>query len=237
MKIVYWSPFFLSDEYPSVQMIYDEPISLLEDLRDKRNSDNTKDNFYSCHAFLNSVKNTFVLKIPFGITFGLDKELGPIYIDGLVDDMKHIVLKHPSQKNTMTFAIRGNWIFWSEDSLDMSTTPAYYHKPVFNGFYVGGRFNIGQWFRPVEGASQLFEDVNTVSFKRNDPIAYVKFHTDEPITLKRFYMTKELEELHWACVKYKRYEKGRALPYLYAKFEERGLNKIITAEIKKNVVN
>ena len=96
--------------------------------------------------------------------------------------------------------------------------------------------DIGQWFRPIEGATQLNENVNTVSIKRNDPIAYVKFQTDEPVQLKRFYMTKELEELSWGCIKYKRYEPARSLPYLYDKFNKRGLHKVITKEIKRNVV-
>jgi hypothetical protein len=115
--------------------------------------------------------------------------------------------------------------------------PAYYHKPVFDGYYIGGSMDIGQWFRPIEGATQLNPNVNTVSFKRNDPIAYVKFQTEEPVQLKRFYMTKEIEELSWGCIKYKKYEPRRTLPFLYDKFNKRGLNKIITREIEKNVVD
>jgi hypothetical protein len=218
-------------------MIYDTPPSLLDELREKRNPNNLRDNFYSCHAFLHGLKNTFILKIPYNLTFGLDEEIGTIFIDGNEEDMKHTRLKQPSQKNALTFTIRGNWIFWSDEPLEMSTSPAHYHNPIFNGFYVGGQFDIGRWFRPVEGAIQLHENINTVSFKRNDPIAYVKFHTNEPIQFKRFYITKELEELSWACIKYKRYEKSKSLPYLYNKLTTRGLDKIITKEIKRNVVD
>ena len=237
MKTVYWSPFFPSEQYPSVQLMYETPDPLLGNLIDRRNKKANGDNWFQCHAFLAGVKNTFVLRIPFNVSFGLDNELGVFPIDSDPENMKFVAIKQPSVTGAYTFAIRGNWIFWSEESLLMTSSPAYYHKPVVDGYYVGGSMDIGQWFRPIEGATQLNPSINTVSFKRNDPVAYVKFETDEPVQLKRFYMTKELEELSLGCIKYKRYQPRKALPYLYYKFGKRGLNKIITREIKKNVVD
>lgn len=237
MKTIYWSPFFPSEQYPSVQLMYETPDSLLQDLLPRRNKEANGDNWFQCHAFLGAVKNTFVLRIPFDVAFGLDSDVGVFPIDSKSENMQFVAIKQPSVIGAYTFAIRGNWIFWSEDSLVMTTTPAYYHESVVNGYYIGGSMDIGQWFRPVEGATQLRVDVNTVSFKRNDPIAYVKFVTDEPIQLKRFYLTKELEELSWGCIKYKQYEPHRTLSYLYGKFRQRGLDKIITRKIRENVVD
>jgi hypothetical protein len=236
MKTIYWSPFFPSEQYPSVQLMYETPDSLINDLMVRRNKKFTGDNWFQCHAFLGSVKNTFVLRIPFNVAFGLDKELGVFPIDSDSENMKFVVMKQPSVVDAYTFAIRGNWIFWSEEPLVMTSMPAHYHKPVVDGYYIGGSMDIGQWFRPIEGATQLNPDVNTVLFNRNDPIAYVKFETDESVQLKRFYMTTELEERSIGCIKYKRYEPKKSLPFLYAKFNKRGLNKIITREIKKNVM-
>jgi len=217
--------------------MYETPDPLLGDLLEKRNKEANGDNWFQCHAFLAGVKNTFVLRIPFDIAFGLDDELGVFPIGGDLENMKFVAIKQPSVIGAYTFAIRGNWIFWSEEPLIMTSSPAHYHKPVVDGYYIGGSMDIGQWFRPIEGATQLNPSINTVSFKRNDPIAYVKFETNELVQLKRFYMTKELEELSWGCIKYKRYEPHRALPFLYDKFGKKGLNKIITREIKKNVVD
>jgi hypothetical protein len=236
MKTVYWSPFFPTEQYPSVQLMYESPDSLLGDLLVRRNKGTNGDNWFQCHAFLASVKNTFVLRIPFDIAFGIDDKLGVFPISGDLENMKFVAMKQPSVIDAHTFAIRGNWIFWSEDSLEMTTSPAYYHNKVLDGYYIGGTMDIGKWFRPVEGATQLNVGTNTVSFNRNDPIAYVKFETSEPVQLKRFYLTKELEELSWGCIKYKKYEPRRALPYLYDKFNKTGINKIITREIRKNVV-
>jgi hypothetical protein len=235
MKTVYWSPFFPTEQYPSIQLMYETPDPLLSDLLPRRNKEANGDNWFQCHAFLASVKNTFVLRIPFDVAFGLDNELGVLPI-GDSENIKFVAMKQPSVVGAYTFTVRGNWIFWSEDSLEMVSSPAYYHQPVFDGYYIGGSMNIGKWFRPIEGATQLNPQINTVAFKRNDPIAYVKFLTEEQVQLKRFYLTKELEELSWGCIKYKRYEPHRALPFLYDKFRQRGLDKIITREIKRNVV-
>lgn len=238
MKTVYWSPFATKDKYPSVQLLYDTPDSLLQDLSKKRNKDANGDNWFQCHAFLGSVKNTFVLRLPFTVAFGLDKELGVFSITKEYEsNMEFVAIKQPSNVDAFTFAVRGNWIFWSEEPLTMTTSPAHYHRPVFDGHYVGGSMDIGKWFRPVEGAIQLNEGVDNVYIKRNDPIAYVKFHTEEPIQFKRFYMTAELEKLSWGCIKYKQHEPHKSLVYLYDKFTKRGLHNVITQQIKRNVVD
>ena len=238
MKTVYWSPFAIAEKYPSVQLLYNTPDPLLTDLTPRRNKEANGDNWFQCHAFQDSIKNTFILRLPFEVVFGLDKELGVFPIGSQYqNNLEFVKIKQPSVLNAYTFAVRGNWIFWSEGPLTMTTSPAHYHQPVFDGYYVGGSMDIGKWFRPVEGAIQLNESINTVQIKRNDPIAYVKFDTEERIQLKRFYMTKELEELSWGCVEYKQHDPHRGLQYLYDKFMNRGLHNVITQQIKGSVVD
>ena len=238
MKTVYWSPFYPLPEYASVQLMYEEPDSLLKDLLPRRNKEANGDNWFQCHAFQASVKNTFILRNNFSATFAIDDQMGILPMDINAErNSDFLTRKQPSVINAQTFATRGMWVFWSEEPMIMTTTPAHYHKLSFDGYYIGGSFDIGKWFRSIEGAIQLNEGVNTVLLNRGDPLAYVKFESVEQIELKRFYMTEELEALHWGCVRYKRYEPKRALPYLYDKFQSRGLDKIITREIKRNLVN
>lgn len=238
MKTVYWSPFSAIEKYPRIQLLYDTPDLLLSNLTSRRNKEANGDNWFQCHAFLQSIKNTFILRLPFEVAFALDSDLGVITIDQEHENnLEFVQMKQPSVLNAYTFTVRGNWIFWSEEPLTMTTTPAHYHESVFNGYYVGGSMDIGKWFRPVEGAIQLNEGVDVVYIKRNDPIAYVKFDTEEPVQLKRFYMTKELEELSWGCVKYKQHDPHRGLQYLYDKFTKRGLHNVVTQQIKENVVD
>jgi hypothetical protein len=234
MKTVYWSPFFPQEQYASVQLLYEEPDSLISDLMPRRNKEANGDNWFQCHAFLASVKNTFILRLPFTTSFGLDKDLGIFPIDSDVENMRFVAMKQPSVKNAYTFTVRGNWIFWSEDSMLMTSMPAHYHKPILDGYYIGGSMDIGKWFRPIEGAIQLNENVNTVLINRNDPIAYVKFNTEETVQLKRFYMTPEIEQIAWGCIKYKKHQSSKSLHYLYSKFKERKLDKRLNQLIKEN---
>jgi hypothetical protein len=237
MKTIYWSPFSKMEVYPSIQLLYDTPDSLITELMPRRNKEANGDNWFQCHAFQGSVKNTFILRLPFEIAFGLDSDLGIFSISKEYENnLEFVKMKQPSVIDAHTFAARGNWIFWSEEPLIMTTSPAYYHKPIFDGYYVGGAFDIGKWFRPVEGAIQLNKGINTAHIRRNDPIAYIKFDTEEPVQFKRFYMSKELEELSWGCVEYKYHDPHRPLSYLYDKFTNKGLPKIITKEIKRNLV-
>jgi len=238
MKTIYWSPFSVMEKYPSIQLLYETPDPLLQDLLPRRNKEANGDNWFQCHAFQGSIKNTFILRLPFEVAFGLDTDLGAFSIGQQhQNNMEYVKIKQPSVLNAYTFTVRGNWIFWSEEPLTMTTSPAYYHKPVFDGYYVGGSMDIGKWFRPVEGAIQLNNGIDVVHIKRNDPIAYVKFNTEEAVQLKRFYMTKELEELSWGCMKYKKHDPHRGLQYLYDKFTKGGLHNVITKEIKRNVVD
>jgi hypothetical protein len=237
MATVYWSPWYPTELYSSLHLLYDEPVSLLQDIKHKQSKGNRTENWYQCHAFLNSIKNTYVLKFPSSVTFGLHKDFGIINVVQNDPNIQFVSNKQPSVNGAFTFAILNNWLFWSDEPLEISSMPAYLHKPVFDGYYVPGSFNINSWFRPLEAAIQLNEGVEIVSIQKDDPLAYVKFHTNEPVTLKRFYMTKELEEMSQACIGYKRHDSSRGLSFLYSRFHKNGMNKIISREIHKNLMD
>jgi len=237
MVTVYWSPWYPSDTYASMHLLYDEPVSLLQDIKYQQNKENKKENWFQCHAFLHNVKNTFVLKFPSPISFHIDKDFGIVSSDYGKSDISVVANKQPSVTDAYTFSILNNWIFWSEESLEITSTPAYLHKPVFDGYYVPGSFNINSWFRPLEAAIQLNEKSNYVEIKRNDPMAYVKFHTNEPVVLKRFNLSNELIQLSQGCINYKRFEPNKGLSFLYKKFHANGMSKLISKEITKNIIN
>jgi hypothetical protein len=237
MTTVYWSPWYPNNSFGSLHLLYDEPVSLLQDIRHQQNKENKKENWFQCHAFLHTVKNTFVLKFPAPITFHLDKDFGVVSTDYGVSDLAFVANKQPSVINAHTFSILNNWIFWSDESLEISSMPAYLHKQVVDGYYVPGSFNINSWFRPLEAAIQLNEGVNFVDIKRNDPMAYVKFHTNEPVVLKRFNLSEELINLSQGCINYKRHEPNKGLSFLYKKFHGNGMSKLISKEIQKSLVD
>lgn len=237
MKIVYWSPWYPSTDFASLHLLYDEPKSVLSSIKYKQNKTNKHDNWFQCHAFLNTVKNSFVLESPFEVTFGLHSTLGIMQLpESDLETIKFVTKKEATVENAFTFSILNNWIFWSDEPLEMVAMPAYLHPQVFNGHFVPGTFNINSWFRPVEAAIQLNENVNFVSIKKGDPIAYVKFNTEKPVILKRFHFDQDLMNLSQACIDYKKYQKSSSLTSLYSRFNKNGLQKAISKSIKKNIM-
>ena len=49
MVTVYWSPWYPSDTYASMHLLYDEPVSLLQDIKYQQNKENKKEKY---HTFL-----------------------------------------------------------------------------------------------------------------------------------------------------------------------------------------
>lgn len=237
MRTVYWSPWTPDESLLKLHLLYDNPVSVLDDIKHRINKDNRGDNWYQCHAFLNSVKNTFVLKFPFDCVFGLDNNFGVIKITERQYPLNYVTVKQPSINNQITFSILNDWIFWSDTPLEILTTPSYLHKSQIDGFYVPGSFNINSWFRPIEAAMQLNENVNTVTINRGDAFAYVKFVTNEPVQLKRFNFNNELRMLAQSCIDYKKHESNRGLSYLYSRFRKNGLHQEITRVILNNLMD
>lgn len=237
-KIVYWAPWYPNENRKDLSLLYDEPDSLLTDITKKRNKENTNSNWYRCHAMLNHASNTFILRFPFTYSFAIHKDFGIVNTKQQVDEtIEYISLREPSVKNAQTISLFNNWIFWCDEPLKITSTPSYMHPASFGGYYVPGSFDINSWFRPLEAALQLNEGVDRFDVQRGDPFAYVKFHTDEPVILKRFYLTNEIAQLSFACINYKFNDPSRPLSYLYSKFKKHGLQRAISEAIQKNILD
>lgn len=239
MPTVYWSPWYPEESlYTTYHLLYENPDPLLTDIKPFQNKDNKGDNWYQCHAFLGSVKNTFILRFPMSVSFAIDKEFGIVALKQ--DDfqmMPFVGIKGASRVDGYTINLVNNWIFWSDEPLLITSTPSYLHEPTYAGYYVPGSFNINSWFRPLEAALQLHKGTEVFSIKRGDPFAYVKFHTDEPVILKRFDLTPKIRQISYDCINYKRHNAHRGLPYLYEKFRGNGLNKLLSREIQNNLMD
>ena len=238
--IVYWSPWADLDMYPEYQMAFDEPQSVLSSYKDRINHTNQGDNFFKCPAFLDSVKNMYSLNAPWDVDFAVLPN-GEIIDQSTrkAASLAHLYhVKNPSMYGAGTVNVFANWIMFSDEPVTIQTSPAYLHKTsVTNtGFYVPGKYDISQWFRPIEAAFQLWPMANSLKCGLGEPMLYVNFLTNEPIEFKRFYMTPEIHELSMACVKFKQYQTIKNLDRLYAIFTRNSLrNKLLTA-IKDNLI-
>ena len=130
-----------------------------------------------------------------------------------------------------------NYIFFSED-LEITTTPAYLHNTDFQTklTYIPGSFNIGKWFRPIEGAFEMKDTIADMNIANGDPMYYIKFHTDEKIKFVRFEFTPKLYQMSMGCMNYKKLKLHSSLKFLYNLFHKTLANKAIMKEIKGNIV-
>ena len=121
---------------------------------------------------------------------------------------------------------------------NMHNMHPYMHKtPVTDaGFYVPGRFDISQWFRPLEYAFQLHEGNTNFKVGQGDPLMYVNFKTNEKVKLQKFFLTEELLSLSMSCVRLKNTWKQRNLNKLYDIFKGSKIKNQLIKKIKENLI-
>lgn len=131
------------------------------------------------------------------------------------------------------------WIFFSEESLELEITPPYFSDAphMKDAVIVPGKFDIGSWYRPINAEFILGRDAKEFVIERDEPMFYARFMTDKKVELKRYYMTPELHALSVSCVNH-RFTFGHAKPLSkhYETFRMSSLKKKILHHIKKNVV-
>jgi hypothetical protein len=236
---VYWAPFGEPTDYSKQFLSYRDPIKVLDSLKLKKNSTNKIDNFFNCPAFVNSIKNTYMFTSPTdaNLTFSGNQIINNLNPDQFYD-RNIVVPKQESMQNAFTVRYNANWLMFSEESVHIHTTPPYLHNSsVTNcGYYVPGTFDISAWFRPFEYAFQMWEGQTQFTTTQDDPLLYVTFLTDEPIILKKFYLSDELYKLSMSCVRLKNYRREKNLLKLYDIFNASKLRSRILKEIKNNLL-
>jgi len=236
---VYWAPFAEPSEYSKQFLSYQEPVKVLDNLKSAKNSQNKIDNFFNCPAFVNSIKNTYMFTSPMdaSVTFAGNQILNNLNPDQQYD-RNTVAPKQESMQNAITIRYNANWIMFAEESTYIHTTPAYLHNSLVSdcGFYVPGTFDISSWFRPFEFAFQMWEGHTQFKTVQDDPLLYVNFLTDEPIILKKFYLSEELYKLSMSCVRLKNYRREKNLFKLYDIFKASKIRSRILREIKNNLL-
>ena len=236
MKIVYYAPFVPPEFYGNHFMLFQQPDPLLQNVAKDRNKHNRYENYIDCPAFQNNVKNTFVVRnsIDMSIAIGHDSILPA---DDASQDAATFWINKASSRNINVANFHLNYIFFSED-LEISTCPAYLHDTDFQSklTYIPGTFNIGKWFRPIEGAFEVKEPNAVLNLHNGDPMYYIKCHTDDKIKFVRFDFTPKLYQMTMGCMNYKKLKLHSSLKFLYNLFHATMANRVILKEIKANII-
>ena len=142
------------------------------------------------------------------------------------------------------FSFNQHWAFLAEDpSLEMSLMPAFMEdNSVANDtIMIPGSFDIGKYFRTLDYAFHVKDHAigRPIQWSRSDVFCYVKFHTHEPIKLKRFFWTAELEQLDYTMMQQKssRYDtpNSLAVEWYYKIFDKFNMKERMIEIIQKNL--
>jgi len=226
--IIYWAVFSSLDLQTRQNLLMKDIESVRKNLASKINSKNNKSSYMACVSYHEYFKNTYILKHPYTTEW-------QYYTNN--NNLFNLRLDDSAFVNSYLVDYDLQWIFFSEDDVELETTPAFFHQKESDkyGHVLAGSFNISKWFRPISLSWQLWENVQEIKFKEDDAIAYLKFKTKNKIKLVRFEMTPKLEEIANGCSAVKQIVPNLALTELYEKFTKSNRNKIIMREIKTSI--
>lgn len=242
-KNVYWSVFASSLDWPKKRIVQNSPELLF---RNKLGFDATLNNaehdYYEqtisrCPAHQQSKNNVYYINSPLDFYYELD-EFGTISHDQPYYFYINSVRK-AQYDNRFTVNLSLQYIFFSEENVTLEILPPYLHKTELqnHGVISTGEFNISRWFRPINFEFLLWENEKNLRIKENEPMVYLKFHSDSKIILKEFKCTDTIFSQAHACAQHHHiYKPKQTLESRYKKFDQSNLKKVILKEIKNNII-
>jgi hypothetical protein len=143
--------------------------------------------FYKCPAFIDALRNVYIIRSPFDFSLRIHPERRSIEIDKAEDfAMRYINNRSPDNHESanMVFSFNYSLLFTSDDDIEIEPLTCLYHSNSFidNTQIITGKFNIGKWTRPVELACIIKNSTNNITstieidVKRGDPLMYVRFN-------------------------------------------------------------
>jgi len=227
---VYWA-IYSSLDFQTRQNLAMKPIeSLQKNLSSKINSKNNQSSMMSCTSYHSYFSNTYLIKHPYTTKWDTNENNGNGLFKERTDESAFI------DSRLVDYDLQ--WIFFSEDDVELEMTPAFLHQKESDkyGHIPAGSFNISKWFRPISLSWQLWENINEIQFKENDPIAYLKFNTKNKIKLQQFEMSPQLMEVVNGCTGLKHLIPNLKLEEMYNRFTESKRNKLVLKEISKTLL-
>jgi hypothetical protein len=234
---VYWSTIYPMDVYPDYHMLYKEPDLLFKSLLPDRDTDNPGD-FFACPAFQDLADNMFVARNTLSGDVGIRGEQFVPLTDKSQVTAQFFQWWPNSRKQYRVLNFDHRLLFFSEKPLTMATCPAYMHRTDWQTKlgYVPASYDISRWLRPLQGTFELMPGVQDLHVREDDPMYYIKFHTDEPVRLRRFKMTPEIHGVAHGCVHYKMFRPQSSLRRVYDAFTQSHLPKQVMDGIRANLL-
>jgi hypothetical protein len=210
---------------------------VLKNLQNKRTANGNPANFLSCPAVRDCFHNVYAFSLPVSTVVNYD-----INLISSTNGLEVSQGRKPHLFDSNIFRIENSSYFFSEEPLKIKVTAPYFHKVSYQSeaTFVGGVFDIGRWFRPIQSEIITWQEKGKISFKENEPLFYVEFLTDENVELKKFRLTPTIEFLSSALVNSPFQNKENmqgTLESRYEAFERSDFRLGLLEEIKANLVS
>ncbi len=232
--IVYWTPYSHPNKKDYANLLYSDPENILKTLKPSKNARGAGSQYISCSSAKEMYKNTFVLSSPIASTVNIIKNNNQNFID---NESGFWQLNEETVNNRNRIDLDVSYLFFSEESMNISQYPPYLHKTNFmnTSTVAAGKFNISKWLRPINVSFILWENENSITINKNEPLSYVNFETDKKIILKKFELTEEIYSIVQANFLYRNIFPFTPLNNLYNTFVKSSRNKIVLNLIKNNL--
>lgn len=235
---VYWSTIYDMSVYPDYQMLYKTPDPLFRSLLPERDDTNPGD-YFACPAFQELTDNMFIVRSHVGGDVGVRGDKFVPLNDKSATTAQFFAYWPSSRKQYRLLNFDHRLLFFSETPLMLSTSPAFMHHNDFQTKlgYIPASFDVSRWLRPLQGTFELMPNVQELHLREDDPMYYVKFHTEEKIRLRRFRLTPEVHGVAHGCVHYKMFRPQSSLRRIYDVFEQSKMPQQVLASIKENLLD
>ena len=160
-----------------------EPEPVLKYLRKQAKLDSFK-----CPAITNHLKNTYYILSPFD--FSITKQGKDLVVtndrDPNIDLSPFLTVGFPERETLndqpmICILLQYSFINNNDNIVMEVIDPPLMTKPLTN---MPGEFNISKWVRSTNFCFFMDPNINTISFKRGEPLYAVKFQTAEATTLE-----------------------------------------------------
>jgi hypothetical protein len=212
------------------ELINFEPIPLLKYAKDKHEGSE----FLSCPAFIDYVKNAFIVLAPCDLSINFDETSSRVRISPGANysgeyNFKILYSKVKDRYNEktgiLTMTLPPSVFVWSDFHCMIESIPMMLDVETEISkkiSIVPGTYDISRWFRPIDFTFQLHKDENSLLINRGDPLFCFRLTTEcnDKVKLNRVKLEQKHIDLANATVGIKRIFSERKLSVLYELFDK-----------------
>jgi hypothetical protein len=231
---VYWTMSTMLDRQTLINLMWEDPTPFVKTI--SKVSNNPEKGYRQCTAASVFWRNLFVIKSGISSHAVLTEEYDNPNL--FVNEGNYWQTRNSGLDKTHRLDLDFSWLFFSEESVIIQQTPPYFHNTTAQnyGAIAPGSFDISKWYRPINLTYLLWENINELKIKENEPLAYLQFLTDKKVVLKRFENTPEIASIMFGVAELKNHFPRESLEKLYKRFTRSNRHKRLAKLIKENIV-